>query len=281
LTIGLGSLALRPHEDHRGIVNFGNARSIGLAEDEVLTLEGLLERKAFDRTAAVENAGVAPFRVGDPLVDWLQRHLIADERGRASAIARPKKVAAPALWLHCEFLIEFNAEQAGVVEGPGRRRLARRGETHLRPMRVDTWTDPSGPASSDLVYKELSQEFDKDRDAILRGPSWSTILEEMPAWARLCEESAKAAWEEVRGSEDVSSALQTALEGAERHSARRIAILEARALRLPTGPERESAVGELRLERAAAQALSAGIQNPLIRMVACGACVLCPEEYFG
>jgi ATP-dependent helicase HepA len=282
LTTGVGSIALRPTESADGVLQFGNARNIGLPADEVTALEQLLKPKAFDRTVSLDNAGVAPFRIGDPLVDWLQRYLLTDERGRASAIARPMEtIAVPALWLHSEFLIEFNAEHDGVLEGPSRRRLARRGEAHLQPIRLDTWTDPSGPASNELIEKELDRRFDADRDAILRGESWGLILEEMPAWSTLCERSADAAWKEVRRSAQVSSALSSALESAEKDIARRFAILEARALRLPTGPERQSAEEELRLERAAAQALTAGIKNPVISMVACGACVLCPAEYFG
>ncbi|MCP9274062.1 protein DpdE [Mycolicibacterium arenosum] len=280
LTIGVGALALKPDEDHLGIVRFGNARGIGLPDDEANALEVLLTPKAFDRAVTLENAGVAPFRVGDPLVEWLHQHLVIDERGRASAIARPKRITAPALWLHCEFLIEFDAQQDGLLDGPQARRLARRGEAHLQPIRLDTWTDPSGPAPSDLVIEDLDRTFDKDRDAILRGGSWGLILEEMPAWATLCERSAATAWAEVRTSQSVASSLETALVSAERDSARRIAILEARALRLRTEQERDSAEQELGLERAAALALSAGIREPKIRMVACGACVLCPEEYF-
>ena len=281
LTTGVGSLALRPTESADGMLRFGSAREIGLSLDDANALEQLLKPKAFDRTASLENRGAAPFRIGDPLVDWLHRYLLDDERGRASAIARPMEgIAAPALWLHSEFLIEFDAEQDGVAEGPSRRRLARRGETHLQPIRLDTWTDPSGPASRDLIERELEPTFDSRRDAVLRGPSWGPILDDLPAWSRLCHESADAAWEEVRQSEKLASALRSALEGAEQDTARRLAILEARARRLATRPERQSAEEELRLERDAAQALTAGIQNPVIRMVACGACVLCPEEYF-
>lgn len=282
LTTGVGSLALKPTEDHNGILQFGNARNIGLPVDEVLALERLLRPKAFDRTVSLENSGVAPFRVGDPLVEWLQHHLLADERGRASAIARPmRSITSPTLWLHCEFLVEFDAHQHDLDGEPSRRRLARRGETHLQPIRIDTWTDPSGPAPDDLIEQKLDKQFDADCDAILRGASWGLILEEMPAWTTLCEESSLRAWEEVQHSDNVSSALEAALDSAEQDSVRRIAILEARAMRLPTGAERRSAEEELRLERDATRALAAGIKNPLIRMVACGACVLCPEEYFG
>ncbi|UCZ61887.1 protein DpdE [Mycolicibacterium phocaicum] len=281
LTIGVGALALTPDEDHRGVVRFGNARNVGLTEDEARVLEELMEPKAFDRSVALENSGVTPFRIGDPLVDWLQQHLVVDERGRASAIARPdSKTSIPALWLHCEFLIEFDPDQGGVDDWPSRRRLARRGETHLQPIRVDTWTDPVGRAPDDVIDAVLRKPFDRDRDAILRGASWQLILDEMPAWSTLCEQSATVAWAEVRSDRTLASTLHAALNAADQDSARRIAILEARSLRLPIGSERDSAELELQRERATADAVRAGIQNPSIRMVACGACVLCPEEYF-
>jgi superfamily II DNA or RNA helicase len=281
LTTGTGALALRPTESTAGVLRFGSARGIGLSTDEAAALERLLQPKAFDRDVALQHSGVSPFRIGDPLVDWLQGYLVADERGRASAVARPVSgLAFPALWLHSEFLIEFNAAQSVVPEGPSRRRLARRGEAHLQPMRLETWTDASGPAPSDLVEQVLSLPFDARRDLVLRGRTWGPVLEELPTWSRLCHESAEAAWEEVRGSAMLESALSSAVESAEQDTVRRLAILEARALRLPSGPERRAAREELRLERDAAQALIAGIRSPSIHLVACGACVLWPEENF-
>ena len=281
LTTGTGALALRPAESAAGVLRFGSARGIGLSTDEATALERLLEPKVFDRAVALEYSRVPPFRIGDPLVDWLQNYLLADERGRASAVVRPVPgLAFPALWLHCEFLVEFNAAQSVVPEGPSRRRLARRGEAHFQPMRLETWTDTSGPAPSDLVEQVLSLSFDARRDEVLRGRTWGPVLEELPTWSSLCQESAEAAWEEVRASALLESALRSALESAEQDTVRRLAILEARALRLPSGPERRAAQEELRLERDAAQALTAGIRSPSIHLVACGACVLWPEENF-
>lgn len=281
LTTGVGSLSLMPEEDHNGIIRFSNARKVGLPLDKAIELERLLKPKAFDRGVALEHSGVAPFRVGDPLVDWLHRHMVDDERGRASAIARPMNgISTPALWLHSEFLIEFDSSWPTAEDEPSRRRLARRGETHLQPIRIDSWSDPSGPASSHLL-EVLEREFDSQHDAILRGFSWDFILEALPAWTALCEQSSQTAWQEVHNSDVVSSAIKEALDSATADSARRLAILEARVRRLPAGPERQSAEEELRLERAASEALLSGIRHPRIRMVACGACVLCPEEYFG
>ena len=280
-TTGTGALDLRPNESDAGVLRFGSARGIGLSADEATALERLLQPKAFDRAVALRHRGVSPFRIGDPLVDWLRGYLVADERGRASALVRPVPgLAFPALWLHCEFLIEFNAAQSVVPTGPSRRRLARRGDAHFQPIRLETWTDASGPAPSGLVEQVLSLPFDSRRDEVLRGKIWGPVLEELPTWRRLCEESAEAAWEEVRGSAMLESAVSSALESAEHDTVRRLAILEARTLRLPSGPERQAAQEELRLERSAAEALTAGIRSPSIRLVACGACVLWAEENF-
>lgn len=281
LTSGTGSLALRPTESSGGVLRFGSGRSLGLSNYESAELERLLKPKAFDREAALEHANVSPFRIGDPLVDWLQDFLVADERGRASAIVRPVPgLSAPALWLHSEFLVEFDAGDFASVDSPGHRRLKRRGESHLQPMQIQLWTDASGPASQSLQESVLDLPYDARRDEVLRGRIWAPVLEELPTWTRLCRESAEAAWEEIRASADLASAVRAGLDSAEREIARRLAILEARAVRLPSGAERKASQEELDLERMAAQALARGIEDPSIRMVASGACVLWPEESF-
>ncbi|WP_324288896.1 protein DpdE [Gordonia bronchialis] len=281
LTTGAGSVSLQPTESSLGIISFGNARRIGLSSDDAASLERLLRPKAFDREVTLENRGVSPFRIGDPLVDWLHAYLLADERGRASAWARPLAgLRSPALWLHCEFLIEFDSDEAALPDGPDRARLTRRGEAHLQPMRLETWTDAGGPAPQDLVDTVLDLPFDSKRDEILRGQIWDPVLDEIPSWSRLCAESAEAAWEQVRSSPELEESVSTALNRATADSARRIAILEARSVRLSSGPEREAARIELEAERIAAEALLRGITTPSIRLVACGACVLWPEDKF-
>lgn len=281
LTTGMGALALRPYESSKGVVEFGSAMGIGLSGDEARALERILKPKAYSRDASIRNTGISPFRVGDPLVEWLQDYLVSDERGRATALARPMRgLASPALWLHCEFLVEFDVERLEGFRGARQRRLSRRGEAHLQPMRLETWTDPSGPAPSELVEEVLSMPFDHRRDEVVRGKIWGPVLEKLPAWQRLCAESAEAALEEVRAAEVLSSAIDRALTSAEKYAARRLAVLRARALRLPTGPERLAAKQELALEDAAAEAVAAGIRNPSIRLVASGACILWPEDKF-
>lgn len=282
LTTGTGSIALRPMESTDGVVTFGGARGIGLSADEVYSLERLLQPKAFDRAASLEHSGVMPFRIGDPLVNWLRDYLQMDERGRASAFVRAVPgLKHPALWLHSEFLVEFDTNQPAIPDGAAAcRRLTRRAESHLQPMRLEFWTDPSGPAPLDLVEKELGRAFDARHDEVLRGGVWKHVLAELPAWSQLCSNSSDAAWEELRKSEVLTNELGQALQSAELDTARRLAILEARALRLSAGSEWQAVQGELEFERQAAEALLAGIRKPAIRMEACGACVLWPEERF-
>lgn len=281
LTSGTGALALRPTESRNGVLSFGGGRSLGMSEYDSTELQALLEPKAFEREVALEQPNVLPFRAGDPLADWLQEYLVADERGRASAIVRPVPgLASPALWLHSEFLIEFNVDNGDHHDTAALRRLRRRGESHFRPMQTQVWTDPSGRAPQSLTESVLDLPYDSDRDEVLRGKIWAPVRAELPTWINLCEESAQAAWEEIRGQEDLASAVRAGLDTANSEAARRIGILEARASRLPSGAERQAAHDELDAERTAARALIWGIENPTIRMVACGACVLWPEENF-
>ena len=281
LTTGTGSISLKLVESPLGILTFGSAHGIGLSSDNAASLERLLRPKAFDRKVALDQRGVAPFRIGDPLVEWLHDYLLADERGRASAVVRPfAGVTSPALWLHSEFLVEFDAEDSSIPEGPDRARLARRGEGHLQPLGLEWWTDASGPAPQDLIDAVLDLPFDSERDTILRGHTWHSVLKAIPSWKQLCSESVEAAWEQIRASSRLEDVLKASLESATADSARRISILEARSLRLPSGPERESARLELESERSVAESLAAGIASPSIRLVACGACVVVPEGNF-
>lgn len=278
-TFGTGSLALQPRMSGDGIVEFGSARSIGLSDEESKALDHLLTPKTFDRKVAVMRKGVPPFRVGDPLVDWLEDYLVADERGRASAWARPSKgLTSPKLWLHCEFLVEFNVETAHWAGGLETRQLLRRGESHLQPMRFDTWTDEHGSAPPELVAQQLSLPFDDSRDVVIRGHAWESVHKEIPLWKRLCAESADSAWEEIRDAKVLSDALESAAQNARRDTERRQAVLRSRALRLSSGEERDEARMELQSEVMVGEALARGIEFPKIRLIACGACVLWPEE---
>jgi len=281
LTHGVGSIKLGRQKHSEGTFQFTDTKVAGLNQEEAEQLEHLFLPKAFDRSVAIARAGVSPFRIGDPLADWLENYLLADERGRATAIVRPMPgISTPMLWLRSEFIVEF-ARSSGlheeVLEG---RPLQRRGESHLQPLLVESWTDPSGLAPADLRDRYLDLPYDAARDEVLRGPVWAPVLEELPAWSQMCKESSAAAWEFAGNSPVVADAIEVALGSAQEEVNRRLAALQARALRLPSLEERQVAEIELDMERRVSMAIKDGIRHPSVRMVTCGACVLWPEDDF-
>lgn len=282
LTTGTGSLGIKPVESKDGVIRFVEAKETGLPEFQISTLRSLLlPPKTYSRRVAADRYAVAPFRIGDPLVDWLDEYLRVDERGRAYAVVRPVAgLTAPALWLHCEYLVEFD-EAHLKWDGAARRRLARRGDGLFPPVRYETWTDPYGAAPDDLVREALDLPFDHKRDEeVLRGPIWKPVLEEFPAWAELVQQSADQARSLVINSVDLAERVERGLRAAHDETRRRDSILRARSLRLPTEHERQAARIELESEKAAGAALIAGIENQSIQVTSCGVCVLWPEDNF-
>lgn len=282
LTQGTGSLGIRPVESKDGVVRFGGAKEVGLPEDQIPDLESLLlAPKTYSRAVAADRYAVAPFRIGDPLVDWLDDYLRVDERGRAYAVVRPvAALTTPAFWLHCEFLVEFDDAHL-TWDGAAQRRLARRGDGLFPPVRYETWTDPHGAAPDDLVRDILDLAFDSKRDeVVLRGLIWKHVLEEFPAWVELIKQSADQARSLVTDSADLAERVERGLRAAQEETVRRDSILRARSLRLPTEHEREAARIEFESEVAAGAALFAGIEAHSIQMTSCGVCVLWPEDKF-
>lgn len=282
LTYGTGSLGIKPVESGDGVVRFSDAKQIGLPEDQVPVLHRLLGApKTYSREVAADRFGVAPFRIGDPLVDWLEDHLAVDERGRSYAVVRPAAgLSTPTLWLHSEFIVEFN-ESHLEWDGADRRRLARRGDALLPPAKIATWTDPYGQAPEAVIATHLEPTSEAKRDeVVLRGSTWELVLEALPAWAELIRQSAGQARRVISHSDALAAAIERALSAAHAETAKRNSILRARSLRLPTPNEREAARIELEFEKSAGDALAAGILEPAVRMVSCGVCVLWPEENF-
>jgi ATP-dependent helicase HepA len=158
--------------------------------------------------------------------------------------------------------------------------LARRGDSLLPPVKLETWTDPSGAAPQTLVDESLGLPFAYKRDQVLRGTIWKPVLEEFPAWTQLIKQSAEGARELIKESELLTTRVEAALQAARAETAKRHSILWARSLRLPTERTREAATIEFEFEQAVAEALIAGIQQPSVRMVASGVCVLWPEGNF-
>lgn len=280
LTSARGGIGLRPVEDTvRSVLTFNvdGTSLFGLAEDTAAQIRPLLsQRLTYARSASTSRVGIAPLRIGNPLVDWLDRYLRLDERGRARAIVRSAEVPYPAMWFGCDFMIEFDA--AGLADQPdtARRRLRRRGDVHLPPAMVRTWTNAVGPASESLVKGVLEASFDANRDQVLRGPVWRQVLDAIPDWRHLCRVSSDAAWDHLRSTPQMSAAPQIGSRRALEETQARLAVLRARSLRLPTEAERISAGQELEREEVLGAALVRGVEHPAVTTIACAAIVLWP-----
>lgn len=283
LTSMRGGLGLRPTEHPRtGVLTFDHkaGRSIfGAPQDvaaEVLPL--LRQPRAYARDVATSRTGITPLRLGDPLVDWLEKYLRVDERGRTRALVRPHHHGTVVtMWLVCDFLVEFDAAHLPAHNEGVRRRLRRRGDALLPPVIVRTWTDAAGPADDELIA-ELEKPFDNRTDRLLTGKLWSDVLAELPNWRQLCTESGQAALAHVRSLPALTLAPVAAAERARAEVAARLAVLRARAQRLPTEAEMTSARAELAREKELGHALLKGIEQPDVSVVACGAVVLWPES---
>jgi ATP-dependent helicase HepA len=278
-----GGLGLRPIEHPRsGVVSFDGVtgRSIfGVPNDVAADVVPLLKQpRAYERSVATSRGGVTPLRLGDPLVDWLEQYLRVDERGRARALVRPHHGSTVVtMWLGCDFLIEFDAAHLPVDREDIHRRLRRRGDALLPPVTVRTWTDAVGPADQELVV-ELEKPFDSRIDRLLIGNLWGDVLAELPDWAQLCKESAAVAFEHVRSLPVLATAPAAAAGRARKEAAARLAVLDARAQRLPTHAEMASARAELKREEELGRALVKGVERPSVSVVACGAVVLWPAS---
>ncbi|MEV6621419.1 protein DpdE [Amycolatopsis sp. NPDC051106] len=284
-----GGVALRPVEDQHGLVRFGPVpgrprragvdRIGGLSEDATREVAGLLKQTyAYSRDTATARRGVSLLRLGDPLVDWLEGYLRRDERGRTRAIVRPTSaVRSPELWLHCEFLVEYDDSHLAFESEGIRRRLRRRGDALLPPAVVETWTDVHGAASPDLL-EVLHAPFDEGHDYVLRGQLWQAVLDEFPEWRQLCRASYEEARAQLASAAALTSVPSAAGRRAEAEVDSRLAVLRARARRLPTNAERASAARDVQQEIELGNAVVKGATKPAVSVIACGGVVLWPKR---
>ncbi|MEU7527719.1 protein DpdE [Saccharothrix sp. NPDC042600] len=283
LTSMQGGLDLRPFENPTtGVVGFDSDPQrmvFGAPEDvadEVLPL--LKTSRAYSRRVATDRVGVAPLRLGDPLIDWLERYLRVDERGRARAvIRRDPSVRIATLWLQCDFLVEFDDSHLRAESEAARRRLRRRGDALLAPVLERTWTNGDGPADASTVSM-LERPFDQAVDRLLKGGVWKEVLAEIPDWREVCKAAAEAAWEHLRETPSLTTTPRVAATRAAVEVQRRLDVLNARSLRLPSQAERAGARGDLERERDLGRALTLGVERPAVSVVACGAVVLWPSK---
>ena len=252
---------------------------MGLPPEDVAGLAELMRSpKVFSRDVAIDLAGPGLLRVGDHMLDWLEAHLSRDERGRAFAVARPAAVPYPEIWLHSDFIIEFDVAHFSGEDAVGR--LERRAQLHFPPAHVETWTNPHGEAPSELVNSALDLAFDSRRDEVIRGGVWEHVLGRIPDWAVQVAAGAEVARTVASRTQHSAERREAAVQSATEELKHRTSVLAARSRRLPSAAERESSVEELALEERLGKRLIAGLDSPSLRMIACGAILLWPKDEF-
>ena len=224
---------------------------------------------------ALELGEGTPFRIGDPLVDWLARYLQADERGRAFVIiVRDAQLTSWDFWLRCDFLLEFDDVPLAATPQEDRRRLRRRGETFLPPRSISLWTNGSTVASGSLSAQlDGLLEEHKSESSI----DWSELHLQVPAWQNECSDAATVARTSVLESDAYRNWVSEATTQVELDNARRQSVLGARVERLPTDAERISAVKESDLEFQLGALILQGVREPRLQLINCGALIRRPK----
>lgn len=231
--------------------------------------------RTFNRATARRVPGVRLMRIGDPLVDWVDAYVAADERGRAAAAwrvmpGRPE----PELILRFDFKIEF--DDAGLHEGPQRtqRRLRRRGDAHLAPVVATVWVGGDGELNP-VQVEGLAKLGGSD--VTLRGPRWSRVLEVFPDWETLVLDRAQRARELLLSRDHLRSRFEAAQESAAMEALRRQTVLRLRVQRAAMEGDPTHRQQILDTERQLGHAVQAGLREPKVTTVSALALVLAGE----
>ena len=166
----------------------------------------------FHRDAA-ERRGVVLLRVGNPMVDSLERFVRDDPRGMAFGVWRtvPRLSGDPRAFFRFDFFVEARLELAGLTnpQSYSLDALRRRADT-LFPVQYDTvWLDSDMEVIADAQTLELVQRtFEKDPradrsfDRNLSSERWLEAIQrlEISDWVDLCDNVRVVAEERLKES---------------------------------------------------------------------------------
>jgi ATP-dependent helicase HepA len=230
----------------------------------------LLDRDfALSARDALEIGSATPFRVGDPLVEWLEHFIQTDERGRAFvAVVPDPTVGAWELWLKCDLLLHFDRGALASRPTHDQNRLGRRGDRFLPPEIHSVWASSTSSADAGIAtHLESLLTVTAGQSAVI----WADVHRNVPGWNRECAEAAQNAQRALQDSEGVRSTLKVAITEVQTDNARRQRVLTARSDRLPTQAERNSALFDRDLDHQLGQTILAGVSAPAFSLINCGA----------
>jgi len=231
----------------------------------------------YNRVVARRSPGSRLMRLGDPLVDWIDRYTRLDERGRASAIWRYiPGIQQPTLFFGFHFLIEFDDRVLSAYPSSIRERLRRRGDTLLPPGWETVWTNAQQEAPRNIVEDLLDPciAHRGKNDRPLRGPRWNQALEHFPDWELRARSAGTHVHECLEARDSVKERVSEALDSADRFAQDRRKTLQWRAERIEGTLERSLAEAELQMEDELVSLIRTGLKTPQVSMVAAVATVV-------
>jgi ATP-dependent helicase HepA len=245
-------------------------------EERAMIAQVLPGRRTFDKVVAGTQTDVRPFRIGDPLVDWLADYLRKNERGRSMAVVmRTDHVPDSQLWSGFDYMIEFDDRALTHVTTADRLRLRRRGDAFFSPRIETLWTDGISEAPPGIQALLTASGTNSQ---LLRGRAWQEILPHFPDWAQRCATAVAMAAKIVSSRPTVTIAATGAATHAAAEAARRAGVMRARASLYPDHHERECTSTDLDREAELAEQVEMGLRHPRLVLLACTAVVLLPAH---
>jgi ATP-dependent helicase HepA len=244
---------------------------------------------AFDRKVALKVKGTPVFRIGEGLVDAMERYLRWDDRGQAFALWRQEPgwdVTEGAEWTGFRFdyvvTAELRAARQVLTEHglptSALRSLIRLADALFPPIVEVVYLDTDGrPVTDQKLLSVLCRPY---RSSDKGGTDFNLAHERLPAlddlvpperWPELCQAARDRSAVEAmsRGTPPLHERCAELAVRAERELGARLAQLRLRVDREPEHG-RAAVVNELSAEEALSHALVAGIREPNLRLDAIG-----------
>lgn len=244
-------------------------------------------RRSFSRMIALRNPGVRPVRLGDPMVDWLEKYLDLDDRGKAWVTWRqvPGLAEGDTLtFFRFDFALSFNEKElVGVLRDEDvTRRVRRRGDAFFPPRSETIWVHENRRVPEKVVREVLDPPeatvVSRRTDYNLSWKNWASIAERYPDWSRRVFKARSTALQLVRASDSLNEQITDAREQALGELDRRMSTLRT----ISNRPDRTSVQDHLRdemdLHQRISNALLIGIEKPAIRLFAAGCVVVSSES---
>src|SRR5262249_52872311 len=150
----------------------------------------------------------------DPMTDWLESYLRADERGRARAIARHAPgIGEPQLWFQFEALLETRLPEATEIDASLRRTMRRLGDGYFTPQTVSVWSNGTGPPDTEFKASFLTRSPEHSTgDRPLIADRWACVFDRFPDFVHRANSASAEATARILGDERTLFRIASATE---------------------------------------------------------------------